>query len=451
MKNCLNKFYASGKYAALALLVWVGTVLVGCGEEAPESPEFYAVDLGLSVDWAWCNMGATYPEEDGTLFEAAENDFSDITDLAYIDLGEGWRIPTEAEMRELVEKCKWTRDVMINAYGNEVYGITAKGPNGNKIFFPSATRYHNNSGRTVYGPMPYATGNWDLRLFTVNNEDDYYNGFDGSDFSPSLRKETREAFLENSIHYFYIRPVKSETPFEEETPDNDEIYTVGGVSFKMIKVEGGAFTMGATSEQGSDVYDDEFPTHQVTLSDYAIGETEVTQALWQAVMGSNPSYSTGNMQRPVECVTWDECQAFISKLNALTGEHFCLPTEAEWEYAARGGCESKGYKYSGSNTLSDVAWYENNSPDGTHAVKTKQPNELGIYDMSGNVYEWCSDWFGSYHSYSQTNPTGPSSGSNRALRGGSWSSEAEACRVAYRGYDSPENWGNNGGLRLVRH
>ena len=225
-------------------------------------------------------------------------------------------------------------------------------------------------------------------------------------------------------------------------------YTVNGVSFTMVDVEGGTFTMGATSEQGSGADNDEKPAHKVTLSNYSIGETEVTQALWQAVMGRNPSHFTGDLQRPVEKVSWNDCQTFISKLNELTGENFRLPTEAEWEYAARGGKESKGYKYSGSNTIDDVAWYDDNFSSTTHAVKTKQPNELGIYDMSGNVWEWCSDWYGSYSSSSLTNPTGPSSGSYRVLRGGSWGSLARDCRVAYRNSSSPDSGLYSYGLRL---
>ena len=227
-----------------------------------------------------------------------------------------------------------------------------------------------------------------------------------------------------------------------------ETITVNGVPFDMIMVEGGTFTMGATSEQGNDAYDDEKPAHQVTLSDYYIGETEVTQALWQAVMGSNPSHFKGN-SNPVESVSWNDCQEFIRKLNSLTGRTFRLPTEAEWEYAARGGNESKGCKYSGSNSIDNVAWYKSNSSSKTHAVKTKSPNELGIYDMSGNVHEWCQDWYGSYISNAQTNPKGPSDGSHRVLRGGSWRSDARLCRVSNRGRYSPDRMDNYFGLRLV--
>ena len=238
-------------------------------------------------------------------------------------------------------------------------------------------------------------------------------------------------------------------PSEDPNPSANRTFTVNGVSFEMIAVEGGTFTMGATSEQGSDAYDYEKPAHQVTLSSYYIGKTEVTQELWKAVMGSNPSNFSGT-NLPVETVSWNDCQTFITKLNNLTGKNFRLPTEAEWEYAARGGNKSQGYKYSGSNTIDDVAWYDSNSSSKTHPVATKAPNELGIYDMSGNVYEWCSDWYSSsyYSSSSQTNPTGPTSGSYRVERGGSWRGNARRCRVSYRGSNSPGNTYFSIGLRL---
>ena len=217
----------------------------------------------------------------------------------------------------------------------------------------------------------------------------------------------------------------------------------------MVYVSGGTFTMGATKEQGSDAYDVEKPTHSVTLSSFYLCKYEVTQALWCAVMGNNPSNFKGN-NLPVEMVSWDNCQTFISRLNNLTGRKFRLPTEAEWEYAARGGNCSRGYKYSGSNTLSDVAWYDGNSGSKTHPVGSKSPNELGLYDMSGNVWEWCSDWYGTYSSSAQTNPTGSSSGSGRVLRGGSWSSLfAGHCRSSYRYYVAPDYCNYYFGLRLA--
>jgi formylglycine-generating enzyme required for sulfatase activity len=229
---------------------------------------------------------------------------------------------------------------------------------------------------------------------------------------------------------------------------NIKTFTANGVTFKMMEVEGGTFSMGATAEQKNPC-DWEKPVHQVTLSSYYIGETEVTQALWKAVMGTNPYHWFKGDNRPVEYVSWDDCQTFIRKLNSLTGENFRLPTEAEWEFAARGGNNSRGYQYSGSNNLSSVAWYTDNSSSQTHDVKTKSPNELGIYDMSGNVWEWCQDRYGTYSSSSATNPTGAESGSNRVRRGGSWDCTGWDCCSVIRGYITPSLQFNYLGLRLV--
>lgn len=221
-----------------------------------------------------------------------------------------------------------------------------------------------------------------------------------------------------------------------DNPNNnapgEELFTVNGVSFKMIKIEGGTFTMGATD------YDWDYElAHQVTLSSYSIGVTEVTQELWQAVMGSNPSYFNGygnsssgsshsadygtNLQRPVEYVSWKSCHAFIEALNELTGKNFRLPTQSEWEYAGRGGNKSKGYKYSGSNNIENVAWFRDNSSGFTHKVGTKSPNELGLYDMSGNVCEWCQDIL---------KLNGTVYGSMRVFCGGCWKYNAKDCKVS---------------------
>ena len=216
----------------------------------------------------------------------------------------------------------------------------------------------------------------------------------------------------------------------------------------MVYVEGGTFTMGATSEQGNDADSDEKPPHQVTLSSYYIGKYEVTQEEWQAVMGSNPSNFKGS-HRPVEEVSWEDCQEFIRRLNQKTGRNFRLPTEAEWEYAARGGRKSNGYKYAGGNNIGDVAWYDGNSNYQTHDVGQKRSNELGLYDMAGNVWEWGQDWYGSYSSSSLTNPTGASTGSSRVFRGGSWYFDARGCRVSWRSYSYPSFRYNYLGLRLA--
>ncbi len=212
----------------------------------------------------------------------------------------------------------------------------------------------------------------------------------------------------------------------------------------MIFVEGGTFQMGSSSGES-----DEKPVHSVTLSAFNIGKYEVTQAQWTAVMGNNPSSFSGCENCPVENVSWNEVQDFIRKLNAQTGKNYRLPTEAEWEYAANGGKASRGYTYSGSNDLGSVAWNTDNSGSKTHTVGGKQANELGIYDMSGNVWEWCSDWYGTYNSYSETNPTGASSGQFRVLRGGSWYHFAHNCRTALRFWNNPDDRYFNYGFRLV--
>ena len=249
----------------------------------------------------------------------------------------------------------------------------------------------------------------------------------------------------------WLRKQKNKQSNSRSYSYNSEIetFTVNGVAFKMVKVAGGIFQMGATSEQGKSARKNEKPVHSVTLSDYYIGQTEVTQELWEAVMGSNPAHVKGDNRLPVEDVSWKDCQEFIEKLNRLTGKNFRLPTEAEWEYAARGGSKSKGYKYSGSNNLDAVAWYDKNSGNEIHPVAQKQANELGLYDMSGNVDEWCYDRYGSYSSNSQTNPTGASSGSDRVVRGGRWYYGARDVRVSVRFNITPGYRINSGGLRLA--
>ena len=223
--------------------------------------------------------------------------------------------------------------------------------------------------------------------------------------------------------------------------------TVNGVTFNMIKVDGGTFTMGATSEQQNPDFDEK-PAHKVALSPYYIGETEVTQALWKAVMGNNPSRFKGD-NLPVEKVSWEDCQTFIGKLNSLSGKRFRLPTEAEWEFAARGGNQNNHTQYSGSKNIDDVAWYDGNSKSKTHPVKTKKANELGLYDMSGNVWEWCQDRYGNYGSNTQTNPTGSESETYRVNRGGGWYDLARNCRSSYRSSNLPGRRSRGLGFRLA--
>ena len=236
------------------------------------------------------------------------------------------------------------------------------------------------------------------------------------------------------------------TQVTQESTETKQTFTVNGISFTMIKVDGGTFMMGSDDGDSNGK-----PVHQVTLSDYSIGETEVTQALWVAVMGNNPSEFKTSMQLPVESVEWADCQEFITKLNALTGQTFRLPTEAEWEFAARGGNYSNGFKYSGSNNVDEVAWHEKNSTS-THEVAQKIPNEIGLYDMSGNVSEWCQDWKGDYSSSPFTNPTGPAEGTFRIERGGGWCyyPYAICCTTTYRGYSYPIACNSALGLRLAQ-
>ncbi len=242
----------------------------------------------------------------------------------------------------------------------------------------------------------------------------------------------------------------------EQAGADELTFTVSLVTFKMKKVQAGTFQMG--SDEGTDY---EKPVHTVTLTkDYYMGETEVTQALWYAVMEEYPKDTDGKIfwstsgygygeHYPAYYISYEDCQSFLTKLNQLTGMTFRFPTEAEWEFAARGGNESKGYTYAGSNTIGEVAWCSENSSSATHPVAQKKANELGLYDMSGNVWEWCADWSGEYFFMPQTDPTGATSGSNRVLRGGSWRNAATNCRVSYRLTYMPTYRGGINGFRLA--
>ena len=221
---------------------------------------------------------------------------------------------------------------------------------------------------------------------------------------------------------------------------------VNSVTYKMVSVAGGTFTMGATSEMKG-AWEHELPTHKVTLSGFSIGQTEVTQALWKAVMENNPSHFDGD-NLPVECVSWDDCNAFLSKLDSMTGKNFRFPTEAEWEFAARGGNNSNHTPYSGSGNINDIAWHKGNSGSKTHPVAQMNANELGIYDMCGNVWEWCSDWYGDYSDKAQTNPLGAHKGTLRVLRGGDFNSDARYCRSSYRTGNKPDFRYNGFGFRI---
>ncbi len=266
-----------------------------------------------------------------------------------------------------------------------------------------------------------------------------------------------------SDHTVVDAPDFEQTVVEKQRP----VVKTDAHGIEFIWVEGGTFEMGSPQNQVNRVNDE--IQHRVTLDGYYMAKYPVTQAQWVKVMGSNPAYFQANgSDCPVESVSWEDCQQFIEKINQQLGCNYRLPTEAEWEFAARGGIKSKGYEYAGSNNIDEVAWYcdnrviqiekstfwglskkEETQYLGSHPVGKKKPNELGIYDMSGNVWEWCTDWYGDYPTSAQTNPQGPSSGSYRVRRGGSWDNDAQRCRSAHRGSLTPVNRNNDVGFRLV--
>ena len=295
----------------------------------------------------------------------------------------------------------------------------------------------------------YQFKNWSVTGEVVSTSRDY-NAPVSADLNIVATFEERTTPIPNIID-----PIESLT--------NDEL----------VYVEGGSYTMGATDEQGWDANFDEKPTRKVNLSSFYMGKYEVTQQLWEYVMSYSGYAADGTIMSAYSTDAWldkkpsstfgagdyfptyyvsydDIVNIFLPRLNKITGDNYRLPTEAEWEYAARGGCNSQAYKYSGSNTVGDVAWYSENSNSKSHQVGIKQPNELGIYDMSGNVWEWCSDWYADYTSSEETNPTGADSGSYRVFRGGYWGLSARDCRVSIRSSANPTNRNNSVGFRLVK-
>lgn len=235
------------------------------------------------------------------------------------------------------------------------------------------------------------------------------------------------------------------------TPEpTDKTITVNGVEFTMVRVECGTFWMGARADETAYASRNEYPSHEVTLTnDYYIAQTEVTWALWLAVTEGDPAYFEGDLTAPVTNVNLFDCAKFVDKLTEMTGYIFRMPTEAEWEFAARGGNSSRGFLFAGSNEIDEVAWYEGNANGCVHPVGTKAPNELGLYDMSGNVAEWCQDWYTSYDSQPQVNPIGPESGLTNVYRGGDVESTNLRCRVTARGSIDPHERLATLGFRMV--
>ena len=434
---------------------FIGLRLVLDERSTPPEPEY--VDLGLSVKWATFNVGATSPEDYGDYFAWGETEpketyswatykwcegtstnmtkynaedgktiLEPADDAAQVYWGEKWRMPSKEEVDELTQQCNW-----IWTTHNNVNGYIVTGPNGNSIFLPAA-------GYKGSGPT-YPEGE-DGLYWTNTIEKQHYSYLivlhDDAPPTQAGRQGTR-------CFGFTIRPVYDEVPAPcLVVKVNDTL------SINLMCVEGGTFMMGSDAP---DAQADEQPVHEVTLSDYYIGQTEVTQHLWKAVMGSgnNPSAVKGN-NLPVTNITWDEAQVFVERLSELTGMRFRLPTEAEWEYAARGGQKSKGYTYAGSNDIDQVGWYNGNSSNKTHAVGQKQPNELGIYDMTGNVWEYCSDWHMPYAAQAQTNPTGAATGDKHVLRGGCYHYDSKNCTNTNRhSYYTPDKGGASTGLRIV--
>ena len=420
-------------------------MLLGGGKKYDPN-SFNYVDLGLpsGLKWADSNVGAYSPDGYGD----------------YLDWDEaqecGLRIPTKEEFEELEEYCEWT---WTTQNGVEGYKVTSK-KNGNSIFLPAAgwrygTSLNDQGIRGYY---------WSSTPHESNSFDAYYLDFNSVSHC---------TYWNRRYYGRSVRPVsggienktgKTSNAKPASSKLSTRTFKANGVEFTMVAVEGGTFSMGS-----NDGGRNEKPIHQVALDSYCIGETEVTQALWQAIMGTTiydqakkgaynnrDLYGTGD-NNPMYYISYNDCIDFVNKLNTLLkdqlpqGRQFRLPTEAEWEYAARGGNKSKGCKYSGSNSISTVAWYKDNSGRKTHPVKQKASNELGLYDMSGNVYEWCSDWYGrNYDSSSpQNNPKGPGSGSSRVLRGGSWDSYEQGCRSAFRDGSDPGCRYYGYGLRLA--
>lgn len=341
--------------------------------------------------------------------------------------------------------CRWTSNNEVN-YNREAYVPTTT--------FDYLS--HKTENPVIVGHPAEGSNAYNVEISPVEPSTIYYRvRLNDGEFSEWAEYTDVLNFADTGHYYLEAYALAqdknpSETVSCEFLVVDAETITVNGVSFNMMKVDGGTFMMGATDDDAEAIAREK-PLHEVTVSDFCIGETEVTQALWVAVMGDNPSNYAGEESLPVEQVSWDDCQLFIAKLNELTGREFRLPTEAEWEFAARGGNLSQGSKFAGGNDIEAVAWYRENANDMTHLVATKTPNELGLYDMSGNVFEWVQDWYGSnyYANSPLENPTGPETGSLHLARGGGWYASTKGCRVCYRLIVAGDFTNSDTGLRLA--
>lgn len=239
---------------------------------------------------------------------------------------------------------------------------------------------------------------------------------------------------------------------KDQVPDSLQVlhFEVNGVAFCMPRVEGGVFLMGGTREQHREQLSTDLPVHTVALNAYYIGQTEVTQALWKAVVPEWEFVEEIYLPHfPICYVSWHDCQEFVRRLDSITGMPFRMPTEAEWEFAARGGNKSKGYRFAGGNIVDSISWGLRNAGFRKHEVGQKKPNELGLYDMTGNVSEWCSDWYAPYHIGTEPNPQGPSTGDEKIMRGSSYSNCQENSFISHRYMSNPAESNNYCGLRLA--
>lgn len=334
----------------------------------------------------------------------------------HILLPDDWVLPEGVQF--VAEPDNLTMELDINTYTPAEWSIMEEA---GAVFLPAAGR---RDGTTV-GYLVEYSGVWSSTSTTNTNAFHTYYNYESQIIEHHWTSAT------SRINGRSVRLVH-DTIVPRTIPDPCLVVKVNDtLSINMMCVEGGTFMMGAT-EGDTQVYDNEKPAHEVTLTyNYYIAQTEVTQALWKAVMGNNPSTMIGD-DLPVNNVLWEEADAFVKRLSQMTGYTFHLPTEAEWEFAARGGKKSKGYLYAGSDDVDEVAWYANNSGGKMHAVGTKKPNELGIYDMSGNAWEWCSDWLAPYSAEAQVNPIGPATGEYHVYHGGGWNHGQRYARSSHR-------------------